>query len=181
MNLALPDAMIRRLVRPEIRAIHAYHVPDSTGLIKLDAMENPYSWPAPLVDEWLTVLRNVSLNRYPDSGAQHLIHKLRDVMAVPDTMDLLLGNGSDELIQILALTLAGEGKVLLAPEPGFVMYRMIASFAGMKYQGVALKKDFSLDLPTMLNAIEQHQPVLVFLAYPKIQLAIYSMNWIFVA
>ncbi len=158
---------IEQWVRPEIRAIGAYHVPDPGKLIKLDAMENPYSWPAELTDAWLEELRTVPVNRYPDPLARRLAEPLRTAMGVPDAMAVLLGNGSDEIIQMLALAVGGAGRTVLAPEPGFVMYRMIATFAGMEYVGVPLADDFALDLPAMLAAIERHQPALVFLAYPN--------------
>jgi len=156
------------LIRPEIRALHAYHVPDAQGMIKLDAMENPYSWPAAVQQAWLTKLQDAPLNRYPDAGATALKQRLREAMAIPSAADLILGNGSDELIQLVALAVAAPGRVLLAPEPGFVMYRMIAGFTGMEYVGVPLRaRDFSLDMPAMLAALERHQPAVVFLAYPN--------------
>jgi histidinol-phosphate aminotransferase len=82
-------------------------------------------------------------------------------------MEVLLGNGSDELIQLLALALNKTGATLLSVEPSFVMYRMIAIFTGMRYVGVPLAADFSLDLAKTLSAIEREQPALVFLAYPN--------------
>lgn len=158
---------ITRLIRPEIRALSAYYVPHAGEMVKLDAMENPYGWPEAIIDAWLATLRGASLNRYPDPDAQTLQTRLREVMALPEYCALLLGNGSDELIQMIALAVAAPGRVVLAPEPSFVMYRMIAAFAGMDYVGVPLATDFSLDLPTMLAAIERHQPAVTFLAYPN--------------
>ncbi len=158
---------IKHWVRPGIRQLSAYAVPNATGLIKLDAMENPYHWPEPLVEQWLATLRDVHLNRYPDPGSRQLIDTLRKVMDVPDSAAVLLGNGSDELIQIIAMTLAGPSRLIVAPEPGFVMYKMIATFVGMEYLGVPLEKDFSLDLSAMLKVIKQHQPAVIFLAYPN--------------
>lgn len=154
-------------VRPEIRALKAYHVPDPGNMIKLDAMENPYRWPEALVDEWLGVLRQVELNRYPDPSARTLTERLKQVMRVPAGMQLVLGNGSDELIQMLALAVAGRERVIMAPEPTFVMYRMIAEFAGMQYAGLPLADDFSLDVDAMLAAMKDRQPAIVFLAYPN--------------
>jgi len=159
--------LITRLIRPEIRALKAYHVPGSAGLIKLDAMENPYSWPAALKQEWLEVLRDVPINRYPDPAAQVLRTQLKRSLAVPAGMDVLLGNGSDELIQLILMGVARPGAVVLAPEPTFVMYKMIASFVGMRFVGVPLASDFGLDLAAMRAAIKQHQPAAVFLAYPN--------------
>ena len=154
-------------IRPEIRALSAYHVPNPGNLIKLDAMENPYTWPESLIDQWLEVLRDVSLNRYPDPNASRLKDRLREAMKVPDTMDILLGNGSDELIQIIAMGISGSNRAILAPEPTFSMYRMIATFIGLEFIGVPLRNDFSLDLPALLATIEQKRPAITFLSYPN--------------
>lgn len=144
-----------------------YHVPDSRGLIKLDAMENPYGWPDALKPAWLEALRTVGLNRYPDPSAQALKARLRDTLAIPATADILLGNGSDELIQIILLALAQPGATALAPAPTFVMYRQIALSVGMTFAEVSLKSDFSLDRAGMLAAIEARRPAAVFLSYPN--------------
>lgn len=160
--------LVEHWVRPEIRALSAYHVADATGLIKLDAMENPYTWPDALRDEWAALLRDTDVNRYPDPLASGLVPKLRASMGIADDMGVLLGNGSDEIIQMIAMALAGPNRALLSVEPGFVMYKMIAGFCGMKYVGVPLRTDdFGLDLPALLQAMDETQPAVVFLAYPN--------------
>ncbi len=160
--------LISRLVRPEIQAMQAYSVADATGLLKLDAMENPYTWPSSMQQEWLEVLKDVEMNRYPDPEGRALCEQLRRAMVVPQGQALLLGNGSDELIQILALALARPGAKLMAFEPGFVMYRLIAELAGMDYLGVPLNSDnFSIDLEQTLLAVRTYQPALIFIAYPN--------------
>ena len=154
-------------IRPEIRELSAYHVPDASGLVKLDAMENPYGLPKPLLSRWQQGLATVALNRYPDPAAAELQHRLTEVMQVPPGRSIVLGNGSDELIQMLALAVAAEGRCILSFEPGFVMYSMIARFAGMRYVGVPLAADFSLDMDKTRAAIEEHQPAVIFIAFPN--------------
>ena len=161
------ERRVAHWVREEIRNTSAYNVPDPGNLIKLDAMENPYHWPETMVQEWLERLRSIPLNRYPDPGARMLSERLREVLGIPDKMAMILGNGSDEIIQIMALALSGPQRVVLAPEPGFAMYRVIAACAGMSYVGVPLKEDFSLAMDAMLEAIQRHDPALIFLAYPN--------------
>ncbi len=155
------------LLRPEVLALHAYHVPPASGMIKLDAMENPYLLPQGLRDEIAHAVAHAEINRYPDAGARGLKDRIAKVVNLPSGMDVLLGNGSDEIIQLLALAVAKPGAVLLSVEPSFVMYKMIATFIGMRYVGVPLADDFSLDLKATLDAIEREQPALVFLAYPN--------------
>lgn len=162
------ETLVTHWVRPEIKALSAYRVSDAVGLIKLDAMENPYIWPDDLRSAWLEMLRSVHVNRYPGPRAPQLSQQLREVMAIPDEMEILLGNGSDELIQMIAMAVSGPGRAVLSVEPGFVMYRMIATFCDMKYVGIPLREgDFSLDLPAVLQALEEIQPAVVFLAFPN--------------
>lgn len=156
-----------RLIRPEILALHAYHVPPAAGMVKLDAMENPHLLPQGLRDEIARLVADAAINRYPDAAAQQLKAAIARVSGLPAGMEVLLGNGSDEIIQLLAQAVARPDAVLLSVEPSFVMYKMIATFVGMRYVGVPLAQDFSLDLHATLDAIEKEQPALVFLAYPN--------------
>ncbi len=161
------EERVNRWIRPAIRELSAYAVPNAEGFVKLDAMENPWPWPGELQDAWLDALRHLRLNRYPDPRATRLVSALREAMALPQGSGVLLGNGSDELIQMIAMALAGPGRCVMAPEPGFVMYRMIATFVGMEYVGVPLRENFGLDEAAMLEAIERHRPAVIFLAYPN--------------
>ncbi len=167
MSSARISATPERLLREEVLALHAYHVPPSTGMIKLDAMENPYALPPQLRDEIARLVADAAINRYPDAGAHSLKEKIRAVTALPQGMDVLLGNGSDEIIQLLALAVAKPGATLLSVEPSFVMYKMIATFTGMNYIGVPLTENFALDCTAKLNSVQRHLPPLVFLAYPN--------------
>lgn len=159
---------VEALIRPEILALKAYHVQPCSGYVKLDAMENPYVWPAEMVDEWLAVLRTAKPNRYPDPAADALRAVLRAHGGVPERAGLMLGNGSDELIQIILMAVAGRDVCVLAPEPTFVMYRQIAGSLGLNFVGVPLREDdFALDMNAMRKALREHAPAVVFLAYPN--------------
>ena len=141
------------LIRDEIRAVAAYHVADATGMVKLDAMENPYRLPEDVRRRIGAIVAGAEINRYPDAGATRLKSRLRSALAVPEGVELLLGNGSDEIIQMLMLAAARPGASVLAVEPTFV--------------SVPLARDFGLDAKAMVEAIEAHQPALVFIAYPN--------------
>ena len=145
----------------------AYQVADAKGLIKLDAMENPYNWPDDIKKEWLERLTDCPLNRYPDPEARELTRTIKHLNQISDQFDVLLGNGSDEIIQLLLMALPITACVL-APAPGFVMYKQLSDCLGLKYQGIPLlASTFDLDLPAMLAAIQEHQPSVIFLAYPN--------------
>jgi histidinol-phosphate aminotransferase len=155
------------LVREEVLALAAYHVGEAAGMVKLDAMENPYTLPQRLRREIAELVAGAAINRYPNPQAPELKARLRQAMAIPEAFDLLLGNGSDEIIQIIIQALARPGAVALAPEPTFVMYRAYALVNRMRYVGVPLAPDFTLDCARLLAAIEEHQPALTFIAYPN--------------
>ncbi len=155
------------IIRPEIAALSAYHVAPATGMLKLDAMENPYPLPDDLQQEMGRRLSSAAMNRYPDPQATALVTQLRAALKLPVDQSVLLGNGSDEIIQMLAMAVAKPGAVLMGVDPSFVMYRMIATFCGMRYVGVPLNADFTLNEAALLEAITEHQPPLIFLAYPN--------------
>ncbi|WPE17850.1 histidinol-phosphate transaminase [Candidatus Thioglobus autotrophicus] len=159
-------SFIRKWLRADIQAIKAYHVPPAEDMIKLDAMESPFALPDELIGQYLAYLADAQLNRYPNPGAEELNKTLRDLMSIPKEFGVLLGNGSDELIQLLALACEADDTIL-SVEPSFVMYGMIAKFTHLNYQGVALTQDYQLDLDKMLAAINTHTPKLIFIAYPN--------------
>jgi histidinol-phosphate aminotransferase len=158
---------VERIVRDDIRALAAYHVQDANGMVKLDAMENPYALPQGLRQEIGEIAARAELNRYPDSEARELKAVLRAAMGVSEGMALLLGNGSDEIIQLLALACAKPGAVMLGVEPSFAMFPMVARFCGLEFVGVPLGANFRLETDRMLDAIERHRPPLIFIAYPN--------------
>ena len=155
------------VIREEIRALKAYHVPDSTGMVKLDAMENPYRLPPELRGRLARLVEDAAVNRYPDPDAAALKAMLRHALEVPAGAELLLGNGSDELIQMLAMAVARPGAVVMGVQPSFVMFGMIATFTGARYVGVDLREDFSLDIERLLAAVERERPAVVFIAHPN--------------
>jgi len=163
------DLLVNSTIRPDVRAIASYHVADASGFIKLDAMENPYHLPHHLRQELAQRLADVALNRYPVASYASIKQRINDKLGVPAGYDVILGNGSDELISILCMACAMQDRraVVVAPTPSFVMYQRSAQFAGMDYVGVPLKADMTLDLPAMLAAIAEHKPALVFLSYPN--------------
>lgn len=161
------NSLISTVFRPEVLALSSYHVQNAQGLIKLDAMENPYDWPESIQSAWLDSLKNCPLNRYPDPEAQPLKQTLKRLNGISEEFELLLGNGSDEIIQLLLMALPPAACVL-SPAPGFVMYKQISDSLGLNYLGIPLLEgSFALDLPAILTAIEQQRPALIFIAYPN--------------
>jgi histidinol-phosphate aminotransferase len=160
-------SLIENVIRSDVRELAAYHVPNSEGFVKLDAMENPYTLPEALRTALARRLADVAMNRYPVPSYGELKAKICDKLGVPAGFDVVLGNGSDELISMMSIACARPGAKVLAPVPGFVMYAMSAQFSGLEFVGVPLKPDFTLDKAAMLAAIAQHRPAITYLAYPN--------------
>ena len=168
------QTLIEKRIRPDVQSMHAYAIQDAAGFIKLDAMENPHRLSPELQAELGQRLGSVALNRYPDQRVDDLRRALAAYAQMPDGFEIMLGNGSDELIGLLAIACdvspdskTGAKPVILAPVPGFVMYALSAQLQGMEFVGVPLTADFELDEPALLAAIAHHQPAIIYLAYPN--------------
>jgi histidinol-phosphate aminotransferase len=161
------DSRIRHTIRQDVKSMHAYAIQDSRGLTKLDAMENPFRLSPALQQELGERLGRVAINRYPVQSTADVVAALSRFVQLPEGCKLILGNGSDELIDILSVACDVPGATLLAPVPGFVMYQMSAQLRGLKFVGVPLTPGFDLDEAAMLSAVEEHRPALTYIAYPN--------------
>jgi len=157
---------IDQWLRTDIRNINAYHVPSAKNMLKMDAMESPFGVPEELKDEFLEYISHSEVNRYPDANAKELQATLRSLMDIPKDFGVLLGNGSDELIQLLSLA-CSSGDLIMSFEPSFVMYELVSKFAQLNYHGMPLDENFEIDLNSTLLAIKSKKPKLIFIAYPN--------------
>jgi histidinol-phosphate aminotransferase len=157
---------IRSLIKEEVLAQKAYGVEHAACPVKLDANENPLAIPGPLRKRFAARLASVSLNRYPEAGSPALAARFAKVFGVGEDQ-VVLGNGSDELIQILCTAVARPGAEVMIPIPTFAMYRITAQNAGCRVAAVPLDAEFDLDLAAMRERIAAHPPALTFLAWPN--------------
>ncbi len=157
---------IKALIRKEVLAQTAYNAETPACRIKLDANENPFPLPPALKENLFRALQGVPLNRYPDAGSP----RLREFFAARYGMDrdmVMLGNGSDELIQILCFALARPGASAIVPVPAFAMYRITSLNAGLKVIEVPLDSDFDLDVESVRRQLHRNAPALTFVGYPN--------------
>jgi histidinol-phosphate aminotransferase len=165
--MMLLQERISRVIRQDVKSMHGYAVQPSAGMVKLDTMENPFRLPQALRHALGERLAQVALNRYPAERGNVLRAALAKHAGMPEGCDILLGNGSDELITMLSMACDVPGNVVLAPLPGFVMYALSAQLQGLRFVGVPTTAEFELDLPAMLAAVREHRPALIYLAYPN--------------
>jgi len=152
------------MIRSDIRALSAYHVPDSTGMIKLDAMENPYPLPADLRKKWGAFLAKTEINRYPDAEMLDLRSKIAEQEGL-DPAQVLIGNGSDEIIQMVLM--ATDPGACVTPAPTFVMYELISRWLKRPVSTVPLTNSFDLDANKFLQVCAREKASVIFLACPN--------------
>lgn len=157
---------IEQWLRSDIKNIDAYHVPVSKDMIKLDAMESPFGVPEDLKVEFLKCIEQSEVNRYPEADPSPLKDTLRSLMDIPEEFGILLGNGSDELIQLLALA-CSKDDLIMSFEPSFVMYELVSKYVNLEYFGVQLDSNFDINLNDALLIIEREKPKIIFIAYPN--------------
>jgi len=157
---------IRSLVRKEVRGLKAYQVEDADVRIKLDAMENPNALPQKVRKEIAAEIAKVELNRYPDPEARELKAALSDYVGVPEK-NLLLGNGSDELISMTVSAFGASNGAVAHFDPSFAMYSIIARSQGQEVVTIPLSEDFDIDFDGTLRVLMEQRPNIIFAAYPN--------------
>ena len=130
-------------------------------------MECPYGFEL-WADEWAEVLKRAEVNRYP-VRLPAILPRLRRFFSVPDGAELIPGNGSDELIQMLLILRGCANLKVLSPTPSFVMYERITRLLGGEFVGFPLDRNdnFGPDPSKFEEAVRKHRPNVIFLSLPN--------------
>ncbi len=151
---------MKQSIRQDIASLRPYEAHVIEGNIKLDANENPFPWPEGMKEELFS--REFAFNRYPDGKAQMLRDEIARYNGVK-TEEVLLGNGSDELIQVTLHTFGGLGRSLMIHPPTFGMYGAAAIITGTTLVEVPLLDGIKLDLNTMLKKCSTDESIKVII------------------
>ena len=133
------------LFRPNIARLRGYvpgEQPREKGYIKLNTNENPYP-PSPLVLARLREACAADLRLYPDPDAWALRRKLGEIFAIAP-QQIMVGNGSDELLNVIIRSFAGEGDEIAYPHPTYGYYKPLIDIQGAEAVPVEFGEDFSL-------------------------------------
>lgn len=160
------DNLVTSRVRKAIRDLSPYDASAVECPIKLDGNESPFALPPALLDRVTAELSKIPVNRYPDPGAVAVRRRISEITGFPFE-GILLGNGSDELIEMLLITFSGGTGTVLMPAPTFSMFKLSTVALGLRPLIVELDQHFDIDLGGMLKAIESEGPDLTFLASPN--------------
>lgn len=132
-------------------------------IVKLDANENPYG-PPPEVSEALGTLKFPYV--YPDPENR----RLRDALAEDSGLEsdhILVGCGADELIDLIMRCVLDPGDKIVDCPPTFTMYEFDAAVNGALVIKVPRQSDFSLNVPRIIEVVEQERPKCIFLTSPN--------------
>jgi histidinol-phosphate aminotransferase len=157
---------IKSLIKREVLSHNVYPVENNYYPVRLDANESPFPVPDYLRNELLSRLSGVSLNRYPQAGAPELVRRFAGHFGVGEDC-VMIGNGSDELIQSLSMAVAKPKAELMIPTPTFAMFSITPANAGLRIIEVPLDADFDLDLAKMSEKIMRRSPALTLIASPN--------------
>ncbi len=156
---------INELLRLQVKGLRAYHVDEPDVPVKLHANENPYN----LSEEIRRIISNevsaLDFNRYPDPECEDLRQLLAERIGVKKEQ-LVLGNGSDELIQMIIMAFGGQGFPVVFPTPTFSMYKNIAFSLGEEVMPLPLDESFELEPTSILEKI-RCGPSITFISYPN--------------
>ena len=169
-NLLSPESgeqnNINSRVSSEILELSAYSVPDYKCRITLDGNESPYDLPADIKEKIQRRIKTVFFNRYPDPQALGLRKQISDISGLP-VEGIVLGNGSDELIEMIIRAFAGGSGKVLMPHPTFSMYKLSTATLGLEAVEVELDDNFDIDIDLFKKQIKKDDPDVIFLANPN--------------
>lgn len=153
-------------VLSNIKKLSAYTVPEIDCAVKLDGNESPYNLEVDLEDKIVNELKKVKFNRYPDPSFNTIRSSLSEKYSFPKD-GILLGNGSDEIIQMLITVFTGKSDTVLIPKPTFSMYKLSSLAQNKGLIESKLDENFDINLDDFKNMIFEYDPDLIFLATPN--------------
>lgn len=158
---------MREYLRKDLRSLKPYQPGEDDYTLKLDANESPFQVPLEIRAQLASELLNGNnYQHYPDSDANVLRDRLADYLKVSRD-NILIGNGSDELIQIVTSAFAGYGDAVLCPVPSFSMYSFYARVAGATPVEYYLDEKFRYDISEIKRAVEEYYPKILHICNPN--------------
>lgn len=157
---------IMELVRNKIKGLKTYQVENMDEGTKLHANENPYPPSPKLLKKIFQRLDKLELNRYPDPDCRNLKQAIANTTGtLPE--QIIIGNGSDELIQYLMQVLCDEGDTISFPDPTFAMYGITAQCLGLNPVSFPLNDSWDFEALSALKVLAEHKARIVFISYPN--------------
>ena len=157
---------MKTLVRPEILDLAEYHLAQYPHTVKLNQNENPYELPREIKREILERLDAAHWSRYPAFIPQEQIDLVAG-FAGWDPDGTLLGNGSNDLLQLLFMSVLERGKTVVISQPTFTLYKLLARGLGADVREVMMDRSFRFDVPGIIAAAQETHAAMVVLCSPN--------------
>ncbi len=157
---------LMELVRDKIKDLKAYQVENLDECTKLHANENPYPPSPELLNKIFQRLDELELNRYPDPDCRNLKKTIANRTGAL-TEQIIIGNGSDELIQYLMQVLCDAEETIAFPDPTFAMYGITAQCLGLSPVSFPLNDNWDFEASSALKTLAEHKARIVFISYPN--------------
>jgi histidinol-phosphate aminotransferase len=147
-------------LKDNIGGLLPYSVPTAFDGIKLNQNESPFDVPFEIKEEIWQRLRKTPWNRYPPTVPLPLLQRIADYTGFPEE-GILVGSGSNELIQCLIYSCCNSGDAMLTVTPTFSVYQRAASVMNIRTLRVPLREDFCFAVPRLLEQAKQAKIILL--------------------
>lgn len=154
------------MINESVRSLLPYKTETTPARLKLSSNELSIELPGLVKKRIAEEVSKIPFNRYPDPEARSLKEAIALRFGLKEE-NLLLGNGSDELIYYLSISIGEFNRGIFYPVPTFSMYGISAQMLGRERVEVGLGKDFDIDLEESLKVVRERKPVLAYFAYPN--------------
>lgn len=136
-------------IKESILKLDGYVVPQDFSRVKLNQNESPFDIPMAIKQEISERLTKINWNRYPNNFADPLKKRISEYIDFP-RQGIVMGNSSTELIQTVLYALCNSYDRIVVTNPGFPIYKRIASIMNIRVEEVPLREDFSLDVDALI-------------------------------
>ncbi|MEZ0362019.1 MAG: histidinol-phosphate transaminase [Hydrogenobacter sp.] len=154
------------MISDRIKKLSPYKTETTRAKVRLSSNELPLLLPEDVRKRIGEEVSKIPLNRYPDPKADELREIIAQHLGVKKE-NLVLGNGSDELIYYLSIAVGEFDRGVFYPIPTFPMYEISARLLGRSRVEVALSEDKDIDLEASIRSIRRFSPILAFISYPN--------------
>src|SRR5213593_2174080 len=157
----MPNPSRSDVIKPEVRGLSAYTLQHVDAGVKLDQNENPYELPTDLKREVAERVLRRPWARYPEFVPAAIIQTLAKFTGWPGE-GILVGNGSNELIQASLTVTLGPGRKLAVPQPTFTLYKLMAKALQAEVAEIFLDAEcLTYDVDKLLEASRASEVVVV--------------------
>ncbi len=157
MSLMIQKEMMNRdravdLINRNVRELKAYHLEPLETEVKINQNESPYDWPEEIKSEMAEFCLTRNWNRYPDFIPEELKAALAEYTGlVPE--NIIAGNGSNEMLLTLFLSVVSDSSYLTICQPTFSVYGLLAGALGIRVETVYLNEDLSFNTERIMDSL----------------------------